>query len=151
MLPFSVCFCILVLFFYCSLPFILKCLVIYTCLLIFKSWESTKHWLEVIHVWVGLNLRVTGLGLSLGCLGMNISRSFVFDYSHSPEMDASSSIREGVSLAASLLGVQWERGQGKSQWSTYTRSSSPPCINFQLFHLVILVSTLSGVTVLACL
>lgn len=55
-------------FFYCSLPFLLKCLVIYTCLLIFKRWESTKHWLEVIHVWVGLNLRVTGLGLSLGCL-----------------------------------------------------------------------------------
>lgn len=44
---------------------------------------------------------------------MNISRSFVFDYSHSPEMDDSSSILEGISLAANPLGVQWEKGSGE--------------------------------------
>lgn len=63
---------------------------------------------------------------------MNISRSSVFGYSHSPEMDDSSSSHSGgrkSSCQPPSLECSGEKCVGRSQWSHFF---NPPYINFQL-------------------
>lgn len=62
---------------------------------------------------------------------MNISRSFVFGYSHSPEMDDSSSSHSGGRKSSCQL--PWS-AVGKSVWGDLSGHIffNPPYINFQL-------------------
>lgn len=102
----------------CLFPFefwVLFCFAL--CLLYSKVW-----WLPLVcsrvrvdgtlkYLWKILTKRITGLGISLG--GIIISRNFLFDYPHSPEMNDSSGVHPGgFKSSCQTPGIQWEKEGG---------------------------------------